>query len=52
MLFVCNSGHVDGSLNGGINQEGLDHYNNVINELLKNGKTILILQRISASKFS
>ncbi|KAM2067190.1 hypothetical protein COP2_044843 [Malus domestica] len=27
----------NGSLNGGINQEGLDHYNNVIDELLKNG---------------
>ena len=40
MHFVCNSGHVDGSLNGGINQEGLDHYNNVIDELLKNGKTL------------
>ena len=30
---------VDGSLRGGINQEGIDHYNNVINELVRNGKS-------------
>ncbi|KAH7537779.1 hypothetical protein FEM48_Zijuj03G0129500 [Ziziphus jujuba var. spinosa] len=28
-----------GSLCGGINQEGIDHYNNLIDELLKNGIT-------------
>ncbi|CAJ2670012.1 unnamed protein product [Trifolium pratense] len=27
----------DGTLNGGINQEGINFYNNLINELLKNG---------------
>ncbi|KAK7858663.1 furostanol glycoside 26-o-beta-glucosidase [Quercus suber] len=29
----------NGSLSGGINQEGIDHYNNLINELLLNGIT-------------
>ncbi|KAL4198179.1 hypothetical protein AMTRI_Chr03g44630 [Amborella trichopoda] len=27
----------EGSLEGGVNREGIDHYNNVINELLANG---------------
>ncbi|CAL5192726.1 unnamed protein product [Lathyrus oleraceus] len=29
--------YVDGTLEGGINQEGVNFYNNLINELLKNG---------------
>jgi beta-glucosidase/6-phospho-beta-glucosidase/beta-galactosidase len=29
---------VDGTLSGGVNQVGIDHYNSVINELLKNGE--------------
>ncbi|KAF7833956.1 beta-glucosidase 24-like [Senna tora] len=28
-----------GSLSGGVNQEGIDHYNSLINELIKNGIT-------------
>lgn len=28
----------DGKLSGGINQEGIDYYNNLINELVANGK--------------
>jgi beta-glucosidase len=27
----------DGKLSGGINQEGIDYYNNLINELVANG---------------
>ncbi|KAI6682739.1 hypothetical protein NL676_028652 [Syzygium grande] len=27
-----------GSLSGGVNQEGIDHYNNLIDELIKNGE--------------
>ncbi|KAF7833963.1 beta-glucosidase 24-like [Senna tora] len=29
----------EGSLSGGVNQEGIDHYNDLINELIKNGIT-------------
>ncbi|KAJ0973079.1 hypothetical protein J5N97_021038 [Dioscorea zingiberensis] len=32
--------HTEGSLKGGINQEGIKYYNNLINELLKNGLQI------------
>jgi len=40
-------------LSGGINQEGIDHYNNLINELLLNGKKPLVfkLQGISLKNF-
>ncbi|KAF7844028.1 putative prolyl 4-hydroxylase 7 [Senna tora] len=31
-----------GSLSGGVNQEGIDHYNNLINELIKNGITLFV----------
>lgn len=30
----------EGTLAGGINQEGIDYYNNLINELLENGMII------------
>jgi beta-glucosidase len=29
--------NADGKLSGGINQEGIDYYNNLINELVANG---------------
>jgi beta-glucosidase len=29
--------NTDGKLSGGINQEGIDYYNNLINELVANG---------------
>ncbi|KAM4107570.1 hypothetical protein ACB094_04G155800 [Castanea mollissima] len=35
ILFII----MHGSLSGGINQEGIDHFNNLINELLLNGIT-------------
>lgn len=30
----------EGSLSGGINQPGVDHYNSLINELKRNGKKL------------
>jgi len=38
LIFTNNAFIADGKLSGGINQEGIDYYNNVINELLANGK--------------
>lgn len=32
--------YVDGSLSGGINQEGIDHYNCMIDELTRNGEKL------------
>lgn len=32
--------YADGSLSGGINQEGIDHYNSMIDELIRNGKKL------------
>ena len=29
--------YIDGTLKGGINQEGINFYNNLIDELLENG---------------
>ena len=31
----------DGTLKGGVNQEGVDYYNNLIDELIKNGNDIV-----------
>lgn len=30
----------EGTLSGGVNQQGIDHYNNLIDELIKNGKKL------------
>lgn len=32
--------YAEGSLSGGINQEGVDHYNSLIDELIRNGKKL------------
>lgn len=34
--------YAEGSLSGGINQEGVDHYNSLIDELIRNGKKLLV----------
>jgi beta-glucosidase len=36
-FFNFNKLSIEGKLNGGINQEGIKYYNNLINELLANG---------------
>ena len=33
---------VEGTLSGGVNQEGIYHYSNLIDELLKNGEKLNI----------
>jgi len=39
-IYTHNSNkYADGKLSGGINQEGVKFYNNLINELLANGNT-------------
>ena len=35
-IFLVN--YAEGKLNGGINQEGVKYYNNLINELIANGQ--------------
>lgn len=35
---------VEGTLSGGVNQEGIDHYSNLIDELLKNGEKLWIFE--------
>ena len=35
-LFISTN-NIDGTLEGGVNQEGIDFYNNLIDELLANG---------------
>lgn len=37
MNNYLNDTNADGTVSGGINQEGIDFYNNFINELIKNG---------------
>lgn len=32
----------EGNLKGGISQEGIDYYNNLIDEVIKNGKLIIV----------
>lgn len=48
MIFTNNAFIADGKLSGGINQEGIDYYNNVINELLANGKVQTQISFISS----
>ena len=55
-LLVVNYMHqiVDGTLSGGVNQVGIDHYNSVIDELVKNGETpfeSLVILKIQVSYF-
>lgn len=42
--------YAEGSLSGGINQEGVDHYNSLIDELIRNGKKLQVYdsQKLSA----
>ncbi len=35
---------LDGTLSGGVKQEGIDHYNNLIDELVKNGEKLCIFK--------
>ncbi|PRQ17020.1 putative beta-glucosidase [Rosa chinensis] len=37
----------NGTLSGGVNQEGVDHYNCLIDELIKNGKNLTLLGILS-----
>lgn len=36
------SKNADGTVKGGINQKGIDHYNNFIDELIANGKNLIV----------
>jgi len=36
--FKCSHKYSEGKLSGGINEEGVKYYNNLINELLAKGK--------------
>jgi len=36
-LFVFQLKNIDGTIKGGVNLEGVDFYNHLINELLANG---------------
>jgi len=42
----------DGTLKGGVNQEGVDYYNNLIDELIKNGNDIVTQDKFLYMSFS
>jgi len=33
--------HAEGNIEGGINQDGIDYYNKLINDLIENGKLVV-----------
>ena len=39
--------NIDGSMSGGINQEGVDHYNRLIDKVVEIGKKRSILESIA-----
>ena len=42
----------DGTLKGGVNQEGVDYYNNLIDELIKNGNDIMTQDKFLYRSYS
>jgi len=39
-IFFKNDSYIDGKLSGGVNQEGVDYYNRLIDHLKANGQYI------------